>query len=96
MSIRARLLTGMVVLVAVGLGVAGVATYEEQRSFLLDRVDQQVQSALIPVAFQLRLSPRRTTGGGAGTRGERPFPTGGGLLGGRTLSLMAKRPDLVT
>ena len=83
----------MVVLVAVGLGVAALATYEEQRSFLLDRVDQQVESALIPIAFELRLSGKRTTGSGAGTRTTgsgagtrtgRPFPTGGGLLGGRT------------
>ena len=55
MSLRARLLVGMVVLVAAGLAVAAVATYEEQRSFLLDRVDQQVQSGLVPVAFELRL-----------------------------------------
>jgi two-component system OmpR family sensor kinase len=56
-SLRARLLAGMVVLVAAGLAVAALATYEEQRSFLLDRVDQQVQSALVPISFQLRLSP---------------------------------------
>jgi two-component system OmpR family sensor kinase len=80
MSIRARLLSGMVVLVAVGLAAAAVVTYEEQRSFLLDRVDQQVQSALIPIAFQLRVD-----GGRVGTtsprRGRRsPF---GGRLGSR-------------
>src|SRR6202000_2844000 len=40
MSLRARLLVGMVVLVAAGLAVAAVATYEEQRSFLLNRLDQ--------------------------------------------------------
>jgi two-component system OmpR family sensor kinase len=82
-SIRARLLTGMVVLVAVGLSVAAFVTYEEQRSFLMDRVDQQVQSALIPVAFQLRLSGGRTSGSDAGNRSGRRFPSGAGLLGGR-------------
>ena len=56
MSLRARLLLGMVVLVAAGLAVAAVTTYEEQRSFLLNRVDQQVQSGLVPVAFELRLA----------------------------------------
>jgi two-component system, OmpR family, sensor kinase len=54
-SLRARLLAGMVTLVAVALTVAAVVTYEEQRSFLLDRVDQQVQSAIGPISFQLRL-----------------------------------------
>jgi two-component system, OmpR family, sensor kinase len=81
MSLRARLLVGMVILVAAGLAVAAVATYEEQRSFLLNRVDQQVQSGLVPVAFELRLT---------GTRPPRParaptarrFPFAG-LLGRR-------------
>jgi two-component system OmpR family sensor kinase len=71
MSLRARLLTGMVILVAAGLAVAAFATYEEQRSFLLDRVDQQVESALVPLAFQLRLSGP----GNTGARGfQRAFP----------------------
>jgi two-component system OmpR family sensor kinase len=80
MSIRARLLSGMVVLVAVGLAAAAVATYAEQRSFLLDRVDQQVQAALIPVAFQLRLD-----GGRVGTTTLRPGRRSpfGGRLGDR-------------
>jgi two-component system OmpR family sensor kinase len=60
MSLRTRLLVGMVVLVAAGLTVAAVVTYEEQRSFLLDRVDQQVQSALAPVAVELRVPGTRT------------------------------------
>jgi two-component system OmpR family sensor kinase len=54
MSLRARLLVGMVVLVAAGLAATAIVTYEEQRSFLLDRVDQQVASALVPLRFQLR------------------------------------------
>ncbi len=54
MSLRARLLVGMVVLVAAGLAATAIVTYEEQRSFLLDRVDQQVQSALVPLSFELR------------------------------------------
>jgi two-component system, OmpR family, sensor kinase len=70
-SLRARLLMGMVALVAVGLTVAAVVTYEEQRSFLLDRVDQQVQAALGPISFQLRLSDGTRPGGGAGAPGGR-------------------------
>jgi two-component system OmpR family sensor kinase len=78
MSLRTRLLLGMVVLVAAGLSVAAVVTYEEQRSFLMDRVDQQVQAGLGAVAFELRtpgFRPARATGG-------RRFPFGG-LLGRR-------------
>jgi len=67
-SLRARLLAGMVVLVAAGLSVAAVVTYEEQRSFLLDRVSQQVQSALVPASFQLRPSDRRFSAAGRGRR----------------------------
>jgi two-component system OmpR family sensor kinase len=73
MSIRARLLTGIVVLVALGLAAAAVVTYEEQRSFLFDRVDQQVQSALIPVAFQLRLQGGRPSANGPRLGGRSPF-----------------------
>jgi two-component system, OmpR family, sensor kinase len=78
MSLRTRLLVGMVVLVAAGLAVAAVTTYEEQRSFLLDRVDQQVQSGLVPVAFELRLPGTRP----ARTPSARRFPFAG-LLGRR-------------
>ncbi len=78
MSLRTRLLLGMVVLVAAGLTVTAVITYEEQRSFLLDRVDQQVQSGLVPVAFELRLPATRP----ARAPGARRFPFGG-LLGRR-------------
>jgi two-component system OmpR family sensor kinase len=78
MSLRARLLLGMVVLVAAGLAVAAITTYEEQRSFLLNRVDQQVQSGLVPVAFELRLPGVRP----ARAPGARRFPFAG-LLGRR-------------
>jgi len=78
MSLRARLLLGMVVLVAAGLLVAAATTYEEQRSFLLDRVDQQVQAGLGAMAFELRppgFGPARAADGR-----RRPFA---GLLGRR-------------
>jgi two-component system OmpR family sensor kinase len=66
MSLRARLLVGMVLLVAAGLAATAIVTYEEQRSFLFDRVDQQVASALVPLRFQL----------GARTAAGRPRPGG--------------------
>jgi two-component system OmpR family sensor kinase len=58
LSLRARLLVGLVVLVAVGLGAAATVTYEEQRSFLLTRVDQQVADSRLPVAATLGLIQR--------------------------------------
>jgi two-component system OmpR family sensor kinase len=70
-SLRARLLIGVVALVVVGLGVADVVTYEEQRSFLLTRVDQQVANSRLPVSVNLGLvhpgvpKPRRLGPGAA-------------------------------
>jgi two-component system, OmpR family, sensor kinase len=55
LSLRARLLIGLVALTVIGLAVAGVATYEEQRSFLLTRVNQQVGDSRIPVSVALDL-----------------------------------------
>jgi two-component system OmpR family sensor kinase len=62
----------MVALVATGLAVAAVITYEEQRSFLLDRVDQQVESAVGPVSFLLRVP----TGRERRTAARNPLPAG--------------------
>ena len=45
MTLRARLLVGLLVLAAAGLAVAGGVTYQEQKGFLLDRVDAQLRSA---------------------------------------------------
>jgi two-component system OmpR family sensor kinase len=55
LSLRARLLFGLALLVAVGLGAAAIVTYEEQRSFLLTRVDQQVANSRLPVSVTLGL-----------------------------------------
>jgi two-component system OmpR family sensor kinase len=44
-TLRARLTAVLLILSAVGLIVAGAVTYAEQRSFLLDRVDDQVRAA---------------------------------------------------
>jgi two-component system OmpR family sensor kinase len=70
LSLRARLLIGLVALLAMGLGAAAIVTYEEQRSFLLKRVDQQVANSrgLVSVTFGLvhpdgsRVRPRRPLG----------------------------------
>ena len=66
MSLRARLLIGLVALVALGLGAAAVATYEEQRSFLMTRLDQEVAQSRIPVAIALNVGrPERSTAKGS-------------------------------
>lgn len=52
-SLRARLIAGLLVLTAIGLLVASGVTYVEQRSFLYNRVDQQVRAAISPIRHQL-------------------------------------------
>jgi two-component system OmpR family sensor kinase len=52
-SLRARLLVAVLALTAVGLLLLGGITYVEQRSFELDRLDDQVRSALPAVAGAL-------------------------------------------
>ncbi|HEX3835126.1 MAG TPA: HAMP domain-containing sensor histidine kinase [Solirubrobacteraceae bacterium] len=66
MSLRARLLIGLVVLAAIGLGAAALVTYEEQRSFLLTKIDQQVAQARLPVSVRLGLVKPRLPAGTAG------------------------------
>jgi len=52
-SLRTRLLLALLGLVAAGLLVAGFVTYSSLRSFLLERVDQQLREARGAVALQL-------------------------------------------
>jgi two-component system, OmpR family, sensor kinase len=56
MSLRARLLAGVLVMTAVGLLAAGGGTYLALRSFLLTRVDQQLMAARASVGRGLRQS----------------------------------------
>src|SRR5437870_5424104 len=53
LSLRARLLAGLVTLVLAGLLVADVATYAALQSFLCSRLDQQLRDAQIPSAAYL-------------------------------------------
>jgi two-component system OmpR family sensor kinase len=52
-SLRARLLAGLLALAFVGLIALGGITYAEQRSFLMERVDQQARAAIGPVGVAL-------------------------------------------
>ena len=56
MSLRARLLTGVLVMTAVGLLAAGAGTYLALRSFLLGRIDQQLMATRAAVGRGLRQS----------------------------------------
>jgi two-component system, OmpR family, sensor kinase len=60
MSLRARLLSGVLVMTTVGLVAAGGGTYLALRSFLRDRVDQQLNAARAAVGRGLRQSPTGT------------------------------------
>ena len=53
MSLRARLLTVVVSLTALGLIVAGIATYASLRSFLVDRVDRTAEGGAEAIARSL-------------------------------------------
>jgi len=70
-SLRARLVAGLLALAAVGLLVLAAVTYAEQRSFLIDRVDQQLHAAVRPVAAALDFGLRPPPGirGGPGEPG---------------------------
>jgi two-component system OmpR family sensor kinase len=83
LSLRARLLIGLVALAAIGLGAAAIVTYEEQRSFLLTRVNQQVADSRLPVSVALGLvHPGQSKAAGVGSQansGQAPstFQTSG-------------------
>jgi two-component system OmpR family sensor kinase len=59
LSLRARLVLGVIVLSAIGLGVADVATYASLRGFLVERTDQSLQEESFGVerAFDERRCP---------------------------------------
>jgi two-component system OmpR family sensor kinase len=88
-SLRARLLIGLVVLTAVGLLVAGFATYRAERSFLYDRIDGQLLASVGPIESQIDAGAQPGRAGapagvtGAGARGTAPpgnLPGGGAGL----------------
>jgi two-component system, OmpR family, sensor kinase len=84
-SLRARILVGVLLLSAAGLVLLAVVTYTEQRSFLLDRVDQEVRGAAPALSVALDAAgfrppvEGRSTGGFPLTGGSaRPGPGGRG------------------
>jgi two-component system OmpR family sensor kinase len=79
-SLRARLLIGLIVLTAAGLVIAGIVTYAAERSFLVSRVDQQLTGSVVSSfedALDLQLGLHKP-GQGGGLRGQPLFPQLGG------------------
>ena len=73
MTLRARLVLGLLGLTAIALAITGVVIYREQRSFLLDRVDEQIRSALENPS---QISPALSGGTGTGRGRFVPFEIG--------------------
>ena len=74
-SLRARLLAGLLALTAAGMLIAGAVTYAEQRSFSYQRVDEQTRDAPFLLAREL------DAGDGDGGRAGGPDGPGGGASG---------------
>ncbi len=85
MSLRARLLAVLLLVTALGLVALAAITYAEQRSFLLQRVDDQAR-AIVP-AVEHRFEPGRAFGPGPrggpppGARGPDRFDLASGVYG---------------
>jgi two-component system OmpR family sensor kinase len=76
-SLRARLLVLLVVLATVGLAAADFASYRALHDYLYDRVDQQLESAVVPLS--IRLSHQAQDEGEPGFGGPGPgFESDGG------------------
>jgi two-component system OmpR family sensor kinase len=74
-TLRVRLTAALVVLVAVGLLVSDVATYTALRSYLVDRIDQQLRSSPRSVLFAM--SQPDLPGAGPGPDGgDQQLPEG--------------------
>jgi two-component system OmpR family sensor kinase len=76
-TLRARLVVGLVALAAVGLVALAGITYAEQRSFLLDRVDQQLADSGEQLAHALAEQGVGRAPGPAGGPGGGPGAPGG-------------------
>jgi two-component system OmpR family sensor kinase len=85
-SLRARLLIGLVLVTAVGLIVAGLVTYAAERSFLINRVDQELVGNVHAFEDQVdsQLHLHKAPPGGPGDQDDFPGNPGpqGGLGGG--------------
>jgi two-component system OmpR family sensor kinase len=99
-SLRARLLLGLIALTAAGLLTAGIVTYAAERSFLVSRVDQTFAgdaAKSFEDYFDQQLGlPRPAAGprGGEGDGGGQLFgpPSGGPAPGGGPFGVVLRPP----
>ncbi len=77
MSLRARLLIGLILLTAAGLLIAGFVTYAAERSFLVSRVDQQLTDNVNSFEDVLDHQLGLVTAGPGGAGGQPLFPQAG-------------------
>jgi two-component system OmpR family sensor kinase len=77
LSLRARLLVLLVALALVGLAAADVASYRALHNYLYDRVDQQLEAAVVPISFGLVHKAEAEEAGVTGELGPGPGPQGG-------------------
>jgi two-component system OmpR family sensor kinase len=76
LSLRTRLTAALLVVAAVGMVVVGAVIYAEQRSFLLDRADDDARAAIPPLTVQLGGNPGPGAPGGPPPGGNGPAPRG--------------------
>lgn len=67
-SLRGRLVAMLLIVSAVGLAILAVITYAEQRSFLYERVDRQIEAAFLPVTSAIDI--QEAAGGATGQAGQ--------------------------
>ncbi len=84
LSLRVRLVLALIALAAIGLATLDVVSYRALHSYLYDRVDQQLESAVTPVTLELA---KQVEGGESGELlpqqgGGPPFHVPGGGDGG--------------
>jgi two-component system OmpR family sensor kinase len=90
-SLRSRLIAALLALTAVGLLLLGGITYFGQRSYLLDRLDEELRSA--PPAAVGALREHGVEGADRGPRGGGPGRGGGPPGGGLPLDTYVERRD---
>ena len=81
MTLRRRILLGVLVLVAAGLLIADAATAATLRSFLLERVDRQVLGARQAIVRRVSSSSANPVSGPSSAAGAAPAGFGGRELG---------------
>ncbi len=88
LSLRARLLLGLVALVVAGMAISGIATYASLQNFLIQRTDLQLQNGRFVAINQLLaqpghrpLSPPSPSELPTGTYAELRAPDGSTVLG---------------